>query len=135
MNAVTGVGAPSYTSGVQKWNGTAATLKPIAVMIITSAIRTSPPSVPPRSSRAAAAKSRLPDAPYRNAAPNSRNADARPPSRKYLTPASIANGDVRLPAASTYSARLMISRPRNSRIRSVATMNSSAPVTENAISG
>ena len=28
MNAVTGVGAPWYTSGVQKWNGTAATLNP-----------------------------------------------------------------------------------------------------------
>ena len=27
MKAVTGVGAPSYTSGVQAWNGTAATLK------------------------------------------------------------------------------------------------------------
>ena len=27
MNAVTGVGAPSYTSGVQAWNGTAAILK------------------------------------------------------------------------------------------------------------
>ncbi len=27
MNAVTGVGAPSYTSGAQAWNGTAATLK------------------------------------------------------------------------------------------------------------
>ena len=28
MNAVTGVGAPSYTSGTHMWNGTAATLKP-----------------------------------------------------------------------------------------------------------
>jgi hypothetical protein len=27
MKAVTGVGAPSYTSGVQRWNGTAAILK------------------------------------------------------------------------------------------------------------
>ena len=27
MNAVMGVGAPSYTSGVHMWNGTAATLK------------------------------------------------------------------------------------------------------------
>src|SRR6266540_5862285 len=27
MNAVTGVGAPWYTSGVHMWNGTAATLK------------------------------------------------------------------------------------------------------------
>ena len=28
MNAVTGVGAPWYTSGVQTWNGAAAILKP-----------------------------------------------------------------------------------------------------------
>ncbi len=28
MNAVTGVGAPWYTSGVHMWNGAAATLKP-----------------------------------------------------------------------------------------------------------
>ena len=28
MNAVTGVGAPWYTSGVHMWNGTAATLNP-----------------------------------------------------------------------------------------------------------
>src|SRR5258705_13511455 len=28
MNATTGVGAPSYTSGVHEWNGTAATLNP-----------------------------------------------------------------------------------------------------------
>src|SRR5438093_1570719 len=28
MNAVTGVGAPSYASGAHKWNGTTATLKP-----------------------------------------------------------------------------------------------------------
>ena len=30
MNAVTGVGAPSYASGAHMWNGTAATLKPNA---------------------------------------------------------------------------------------------------------
>src|SRR5262245_37109585 len=28
MNPVTGVGAPSYTSGAHMWNGTAATLNP-----------------------------------------------------------------------------------------------------------
>src|ERR1700746_425438 len=31
--AVTGVGAPSYTSGVQTWNGAAATLKPRPIKI------------------------------------------------------------------------------------------------------
>src|SRR5262245_20914608 len=33
MNPVTGVGAPSYTSGVQMWNGAAATLKQSAMSI------------------------------------------------------------------------------------------------------
>mgnify|MGYP001059674074 CR=1 FL=1 len=31
MNAVTGVGAPWYTSGVQTWNGTAAALNSSAM--------------------------------------------------------------------------------------------------------
>src|SRR5437016_13584519 len=33
MNPVTGVGAPSYTSGVQTWNGATATLKQSAISI------------------------------------------------------------------------------------------------------
>jgi len=33
MNAVTDVGAPSYTSGVHMWKGTAATLKPSETVI------------------------------------------------------------------------------------------------------
>ena len=33
MNAVTGVGAPSYASGAHMWNGTAAILKPSAMMM------------------------------------------------------------------------------------------------------
>src|SRR5512144_1945984 len=32
-NPATGVGAPSYTSGAQKWNGTMDTLKPIPTRI------------------------------------------------------------------------------------------------------
>src|SRR5437868_14227250 len=36
MNAVTGVGAPSYTSGVHMWNGAADDLNPSPVMIIAS---------------------------------------------------------------------------------------------------
>src|SRR3990172_1339574 len=32
-NPATGVGAPSYTSGAQKWNGTIDTLKPIPTRI------------------------------------------------------------------------------------------------------
>src|SRR4029077_2809925 len=33
MNPTTGAGAPSYTSGVQMWNGAAATLKPMPINI------------------------------------------------------------------------------------------------------
>src|SRR5215472_12096851 len=33
MNATTGEGAPSYTSGVQMWNGAAATLNPMPTNI------------------------------------------------------------------------------------------------------
>ncbi len=37
MKAVTGVGAPSYTSGAQLWNGTAEILKPKPVTTSTKA--------------------------------------------------------------------------------------------------
>ena len=36
-NAVTGVGAPSYTSGAHMWNGTAAILKPMPAATRTTA--------------------------------------------------------------------------------------------------
>src|SRR5208337_179889 len=45
MNAAAGAGAPSYVSGAQKWNGTAAILKPRPAAIMTSAIKSS--GVPP----------------------------------------------------------------------------------------
>ena len=42
MNAVTGVGAPSYASGAHMWNGTAATLKPNATTSMNAPAITSP---------------------------------------------------------------------------------------------
>src|SRR5215510_12376533 len=42
MNAVTGVGAPSYASGAHMWNGTAATLKPNATTSRNAPAITSP---------------------------------------------------------------------------------------------
>src|ERR1043166_9783547 len=36
MTAVTGVGAPWYASGAQRWNGTTATLKPRPAIVKTS---------------------------------------------------------------------------------------------------
>ena len=38
MNAALGAGAPWYTSGAQKWNGNAATLKPKPITVVTMAI-------------------------------------------------------------------------------------------------
>ena len=38
MNAALGAGAPWYTSGAQKWNGAAATLKPRPMVVVTMAM-------------------------------------------------------------------------------------------------
>ncbi len=38
MNAALGAGAPWYTSGAQKWNGAAATLKPRPMAVVTMAM-------------------------------------------------------------------------------------------------
>src|SRR5256885_8864108 len=47
-NAVTGVGAPSYTSGAHMWNGTAAILKPTpATTRITASARRESPAIAP----------------------------------------------------------------------------------------
>ena len=49
IRAVTGVGAPTYTSGAQAWNGTAATLNPRP----TRSIARPASSIPSRSTRKA----------------------------------------------------------------------------------
>ena len=91
MNAVTGVGAPWYTSGVHVWNGTAATLKPSP---------TSSSTMPGeqralleqrvlREERRAMPVSDVePVAPYTSAMPYRKIADENAPSTKYLMPAS-----------------------------------------------
>src|SRR6476469_1560234 len=61
-NAVTGVGAPSYTSGAHMWNGTAAILNPMPAAT---------------------------DRPYMNDIPYRRMPSENAPSRKYLTAASF----------------------------------------------
>src|SRR6266542_5173428 len=50
--AVTGVGAPSYTSGVHIWNGTAATLNPSPAVISASASPNAGGSSPNRATAA-----------------------------------------------------------------------------------
>src|SRR2546421_6144775 len=70
MNAVAGVGAPSYASGVHWWNGTTAALN--ARPTVTSASATSvAPSVRPFAAMAAATPANVvvPDSPYSQANP------------------------------------------------------------------
>ena len=69
MNAVTGVGDPSYTSGVHMWNGTTAILNPSPAStsaVPASASRLSGSSATPL---AISGNPNDPVAPYRNAAP------------------------------------------------------------------
>src|SRR2546429_166035 len=89
MNAVTGVGAPWYTSGVQVWNGPTEPLN--------SGPTTSTPNPPnskasersvPAAALAMSASRTEPANPYSNARPYRKNAEANAPSRKYLTAAS-----------------------------------------------
>src|SRR5438477_3467175 len=47
MNAVAGVGAPSYASGVHWWNGTTAALKPRPTVTRASAMIVGPFAIPP----------------------------------------------------------------------------------------
>src|SRR5215207_4495122 len=87
MNAVTGVGAPSYTSGVHWWNGASETLNASPVAASAIPIRTSGSSASPRSAipSAIAVKSVDPEAPYMNASPYSSVADPTEPTIRYLS--------------------------------------------------
>src|SRR5437764_13601100 len=89
MKAVTGVGAPWYTSGVQEWNGIADTLnsRPTATIV-----------TPTSSSGSALVRFAMlwamslrysePEKPNSSAEPNRKNADEKEPSRKYFRAAS-----------------------------------------------
>ena len=103
MNAVTGLGAPSYTSGVHMWNGTAAILNASP----TSRSTTPAISVPSCTSTFVERKFWIPEsevvpvAPYVSATPYSKIAEEKAPSTKYLMPASSERARVRSYAAST----------------------------------
>ncbi|CPU38555.1 Uncharacterised protein [Mycobacteroides abscessus] len=86
MNAVTGVGAPWYTSGTQKWNGTAPTLNssPTDNMATPSSRKDRSPASA-STARATASSSTVPAYPYTNADPKRKNAEENAPSRKYLS--------------------------------------------------
>src|SRR5579863_2620875 len=85
-SAVTGVGEPSYTSGVHTWKGAAATLNPNPTRISTNPMRR---RLLVGSARATCTRLVEPVAPYTNAMPYRKNAVANEPSRKYFTAASV----------------------------------------------
>ena len=90
MNAVTGVGAPWYTSGVHMWNGAAETLN--ANPIASSDHREQRDRQRPRPAGERARHPAIfvvPVAPYAIATPYRKNAEANAPSRKYFTAASV----------------------------------------------
>src|SRR5439155_21796927 len=85
--AVTGVGAPSYTSGVHTWNGAAATLKPSPIRIMASP---SSKSVLWRSSSEPILVSIVvPLEPYSSETPYRKKAVANEPRRKYFIDDSV----------------------------------------------
>src|SRR5512146_3595256 len=102
MNAVTEVGAPSYTSGVHIWNGTTASLKPNPAANRIVAIRSrgsSNPRVP--IAPAIDASLVLPAMPYKREIPYSSSPEEKAPNTKYLAEASSERGDDRLRPAIT----------------------------------
>jgi hypothetical protein len=92
INAALVAGAPWYTSGAQKWNGAAATLKPKPIVVVTIAIASSGFSVGPWIALAMPARLIEFESPYSRLNPNSRNAADIPPKRKYFSAASHALG-------------------------------------------
>src|SRR3978361_1944284 len=87
-NTVTGVGAPSYTSGVHMWNGTADTLN--ANPTSTNTIPTTNPGVALfgcTSSSCNDVRSMVPENPYTREIPYSSRPEARPLRTKYFRPA------------------------------------------------
>src|SRR3954454_21433134 len=89
ISAVTGVGAPWYTSGVQTWNGTAAILNSSATETMARPLNSSSEDVVGFCAAAWMAPKRTDEAkPYSSAMPKMKNADANAPSRKYLSAAS-----------------------------------------------
>ncbi len=90
MNAVTDVGAPSYTSGTHIWNGAAATLNPkLTTSMIMDSIRTGfVRSAFWRNSRMPA-RFVVPVIPYISDMPYSMIPDEKAPRSRYLIAASL----------------------------------------------
>src|SRR5919199_2414497 len=85
-NAVAGVAAPWYTSGVQSWNGAAAILKPSPATSMVMLSRAAGVGFPVRT-REMSARVVAPEAPYSRAMPYSKTAVDMALNRKNLMPA------------------------------------------------
>ena len=102
MNAVAGVGAPSYASGVHWWNGTTAALKASPTVTSASATRVAPFVRPPTATASAMpANVVVPERPYSHAKPYRSIAELNAPRRKYLSAASLLKRSRRAIPAST----------------------------------
>ena len=129
--AVTGVGAPSYTSGTHIWNGTIAILNPNPAIRNTAA-STSAERVSPSALRTAAAISSSdvePERPNRNAIPYSVTAELIAPSNRYFSPASLERPSFRK-ATRMYRLIPVISSATNIAIRSIVLASSIIPAAD-----
>src|ERR1700722_882506 len=123
MNAVTGSGAPSYTSGVQAWNGTRLSLN-------ASPTRNSPAptaSTGVTGAVASTANATEPVAPNSSAEPYSKKPDAIELRMRYLSADSRAVERIEI-AHRQYSPSESSSRPRKTIIRLPAPAISIAPL-------
>ena len=128
IKAVTGVGAPSYTSGAQKWKGAAESLKPMPINSMITPTKTIELFVPfPTTSRICII-SKLPETPYINAMPKSKKPDANAPIKKYLNADSLDLMSSLLLPARTYIETDNISTPINSITKFVKDTITNAPV-------
>src|ERR1700683_5521783 len=99
IKPTTGAGAPSYTSGVQIWNGATATLNPSPTNMNATATNASNGTGPARNVPPIVSMCVEPVAPNINATPYRKNAVANEPSRKYFSEDSaLAASCLRNPA-------------------------------------
>src|SRR2546430_2126568 len=137
MNAVTAVGEPWYTSGVQLWNGAMPALNSNPTMSSARPMYSSTSDlVDVCAALRMAGRSTELAYPYSNASPYRKNADAKAPSRKYLTAASCdSSRRRRARPAIRYNGSDSTSRATNISSRLLAIGKISMPPTANSASG
>src|SRR5579863_4342332 len=127
MNPTIGAGAPSYTSGVQMWNGAAATLNPSPTNMNATATNASNGTGPAWSVPLIWLIFVDPVAPNISATPYKKNAVANEPSRKYFSEDSALAASCRRKPASTYEEMEEISSAIKIRTSSIADDISAMP--------